>query len=669
MASISDQGFFLDGPAQLEEWVDFDQFLNLPAAYGDESSALAATNATSPHLVLSQDSEMWAAEPLDFSQSAFSEMIDLDMSQESFFASLSPEMSMNTDINVPIDNSALYSYSPYDSQWDFRQMIEAQAAADQSTASMKEKRREAGIELHLQRLCDAAARDLELYSDSNTSFSSPMWSDYARGSTSPQSASASASPKTPSVSAPAQAAGAGGIEMVLDLNMNAAANLPKKQKPRSQAQKENYIKARKYGACEKHKKQHKRCNCLEKAAAHLGVNNVPLDTSYRQRPRQPSQASLVHVDLRVSDQPGHERQLARPTIPGLGRVQPSSMPNLPRDNTTYERMVGSAVAMSPTRLAEKRVHAVPGERPQFRVFDLSPSANTAGLSLVSASHTKQNNGRSARHDIQQAGSAAFVPVKQSVSIPGGSAQPSMHHASNGSVQANARIASPNKPCKVSPTTSQHIDGVDRRAPTQTAPRLRLTGLSAATELATSTIGRTHSDLARHNLTFTPSLAVWLPREPLDAPRAGVSASAIRLESSQPQASQSSPAVSRGTENRGRPANRRLDQAKDAARTSGRAFFDGVESSMGRFLQEISLSVGASTLCQPARPQSEQLRGLAQAVSTQMGGFLASTLSAVAGIGSSTVSAAHWPEVVVGRFMSFMGSHIMAIRRSFYIPRV
>lgn len=46
--------------------------------------------------------------------------------------------------------------------------------------------------------------------------------------------------------------------MVLDLNMNATTNLPKKQKPRSQAQKENYIKARKFGACEKHKKQHKR---------------------------------------------------------------------------------------------------------------------------------------------------------------------------------------------------------------------------------------------------------------------------------------------------------------------------------------------------------------------------------------------------------------------------
>ena len=63
------------------------------------------------------------------------------------------------------------------------------------------------------------------------------------------------SPQNTSVS---EAPPPGGMEMVLDLNMNTAANVPKKQKPRSQAQKENYIKARKYGACEKHKKQHKR---------------------------------------------------------------------------------------------------------------------------------------------------------------------------------------------------------------------------------------------------------------------------------------------------------------------------------------------------------------------------------------------------------------------------
>jgi hypothetical protein len=151
------------------------------------------------------------------------------------------------------DDASFLEYNPYDSTIAFRNLVEAQAAADPRVASIKEKRREASIALHLQRLCDATALDLEMSSDSNTSFSSPSWSDYVRESTSPQPARPSG--ENTSV---AEASPPGAMEMVLDLNMNATANVPKKQKPRSQAQKENYIKARKYGACEKHKKQHKR---------------------------------------------------------------------------------------------------------------------------------------------------------------------------------------------------------------------------------------------------------------------------------------------------------------------------------------------------------------------------------------------------------------------------
>lgn len=258
MASTSDQFFYLDSPPQFEEWVDFDQFLDLPSAYGDEYSASASTNSVSPDMALPYDAEMLGTDLLDFSQSTLPDMIDYDASQEGFFADLSPEMGMIPDHLAALDDSACYTYPQYDASFDFRPMVEAQAAADPRIASIKEKRREAAIALHLQRLCDATARDLDMSSDSNTSFSSPSWSEYVRGSSSPQSASAS--PGTPS--APTPAAGTGGVELVLDLNMNAAANLPKKQKPRSQAQKENYIKARKYGACEKHKKQHKRVSLL-----------------------------------------------------------------------------------------------------------------------------------------------------------------------------------------------------------------------------------------------------------------------------------------------------------------------------------------------------------------------------------------------------------------------
>jgi hypothetical protein len=224
-----------------DEWVDFDQFLDLPSGYDDQSTA---TTISPQDLALSYEGDFTS--PAELMEPSF-DMFSYDLQQQDF-------MGMGGFMQDPaaplFDDASFAGYNPYDSRNSFRSMVEAQAAADPRTATIKEKRREAAIALHLQRLCDATALDLDMSSDSNTSFSSPSWSDYVRESTSPRP-----SPENASIS---EVPPPGGMEMVLDLNMNATANVPKKQKPRSQAQKENYIKARKYGACEKHKKQHKR---------------------------------------------------------------------------------------------------------------------------------------------------------------------------------------------------------------------------------------------------------------------------------------------------------------------------------------------------------------------------------------------------------------------------
>ncbi|KAJ5103677.1 hypothetical protein N7532_004206 [Penicillium argentinense] len=319
MASLGDQFFYMD--AQTDDWVDFDQFLNLPAAYGDD---YAASATVSPEMSLPYDAETLGNDLPAFFQSAFPDMVDHGaFEQDQFLADHSPDFELTADTPV-FDDAMFNAYQPYENGYSFRQMVETQAAADTRAASIKEKRREAAIALHLQRLCDSTARDLDMSSDSNTSFSSPSWSDYMRESISPQPAS-SGSPETTPAAPPPSAAGNGGLEMVLDLNMNATTNLPKKQKPRSQAQKENYIKARKYGACEKHKKQHKRCNCLEKAAARAGVNEAPLSTSLREQPHRP----LVHVpvlpDLRSSGVPGNDpSMIPRASIKVIKRPTSSS---------------------------------------------------------------------------------------------------------------------------------------------------------------------------------------------------------------------------------------------------------------------------------------------------------------------------------------------------------
>lgn len=288
MASVSDQFFYTEIPGQTDEYVDFDQFLDFTSTYGDDLSA--SVNSISPDMALPYNADMLCNDLPEFSQPAFSDMINYDMSQEALLDQ-SPNVELMTDPAPVFDDAMFQGYQSYDTSFDFRQMVEAQAAVDPRIASAKEKRREAAIALHLQRLCDATALEVDMSSDSNTSFSSPNFSDSMRESFSPQPVSASPE----STSAPPGAQGNGGMELVLDLNMNATTNLPKKQKPRSQAQKENYIKARKYGACEKHKKQHKRVSfeslfgwfCfitdanLDSATAWKRPLSAPASTTYR----------------------------------------------------------------------------------------------------------------------------------------------------------------------------------------------------------------------------------------------------------------------------------------------------------------------------------------------------------------------------------------------------
>jgi hypothetical protein len=253
MAFVGDQ-FFPQMDASPTEWVDFDQFLDLPAGYGEVSPSETTISPQDLTLPYEDDqSFIFTPSPSEPPQSTWTGMTNYHLTQEDMMG-YSMDGGYMPDPAAPLfDDDSVSGYNPYDSTMAFRNLVEAQAAADPRVASIKEKRREAAIALHLQRLCDATALDLDMSSDSNTSFSSPSWSDYMRGSTSPQPARPSRENTSVSGASPP-----GAMEMVLDLNMNATANVPKKQKPRSQAQRENYIKARKYGACEKHKKQHKR---------------------------------------------------------------------------------------------------------------------------------------------------------------------------------------------------------------------------------------------------------------------------------------------------------------------------------------------------------------------------------------------------------------------------
>ncbi|KAE8143988.1 hypothetical protein BDV38DRAFT_5698 [Aspergillus pseudotamarii] len=317
--------------SQGDEFFDFDNFFDIPSGYVDSNPT--SVNSISPKdfdLTYNDlDGSNWDSGLDMCTQIPFTDFVNHEPSFAEYFggaANVEPVVDPNDILQLPSSSpSEAFVGSEFDSAWlpgahsyddhyysTIRHMVESQAAVDPSCSSKKEKRREAAIALHLQRLQDAPLPEADMSSDSNTSFPSPPWSvSHDPACASPATTLLSDSTKSPTP--PSAEATPGGIELVLDLNMNTPANLPRKQKPRSRAQKENYIKVRKHGACEKHRKQHKRCNCLDIKGARLSVNNPALSptTAVLDSTRQtslplhsPSHARPRHVSLIKQTQTG-----------------------------------------------------------------------------------------------------------------------------------------------------------------------------------------------------------------------------------------------------------------------------------------------------------------------------------------------------------------------------
>lgn len=186
----------------------------------------------------------------------------------------------------------------------FKDLSRARAAADPRPLSRKQKQRDASIALYLERLRDTCNEAVAVLGASNnsddaqnnpmhpnqtsgnlnlgqipmswqqsstsgSSFSSGYDVNVVSGSSSPSDSFTEYSPRSLSSQPPtfssnqspdqqSPAPAAGGVELVMDLNMNTATSLPRKHRPRTQAQRQRYLAVRNHGACEKHKKQHKR---------------------------------------------------------------------------------------------------------------------------------------------------------------------------------------------------------------------------------------------------------------------------------------------------------------------------------------------------------------------------------------------------------------------------
>ncbi|KAJ5574064.1 uncharacterized protein N7459_008491 [Penicillium hispanicum] len=581
MASVSDQFLYTGASAQSDDWNDFDQFLDLPTAYGDADSASASS--ISPNMALPYDADMLGHDLPEFMQPAFPDMSNYDIAQGGFLADQSPNVGLMPDPTPVFDDAMFQDYQSYDGTFEFRQMVEAQAAADPRIASIKEKRREAAIALHLQRLCDATALDLDISSDSNTSFSSPSCPE-----------------GTP---APPPTTGNGGVELVLDLNMNATTNLPKKQKPRSQAQKENYIKARKYGACEKHKKQHKRCNCLEKAAARAGVNDVdvPMDLAFKQRP-DPS-------TLRSSALPG-------PRSSGLPSHDPSLNPSMAR---------------SVAKVTRKVVKGAPGHDPS-----VSPSAVQP---IVTPTTKPRSNVRP--QAPQCSASVVLPPVMQA----------SKHTGSSPGHDPSSR-----------PSTTLQSIRTTRKSVLQPIWRWRALGMSATnsgpSDILPHVLPKDRNNSRHTSPTNTPDTGVLnVPSLPARRPQTTVSSNPVDNRVSPvivaPYQTQSR-VVPRDSERSEVPVPARLLSALQTYQRGLAAFQPRLEQSPSD-QRLISITSGSAGF-------TETIAQVVRAVTAHLGGMFSRTVHALAGVGQSRWSSGTLSERLIHNCLSFTGRQLMSTRK-------
>lgn len=218
---VYDQGF------------DFGSFINFPEDNNMESNNMDFQFPTEDVSADLSFSDMQLIPDMDFSQ--------YDATLNAFDTFEYPASSVNES---PLTTN-YESFAPQAE--DFRFLVDSWASTDQRSRSMKQKRRDAAIDLHLQRFANAHSDSQLFPTDSEFSFSdSSQQSPVASTPVSSTSNSERSVPQT------------GGRELVFDINLNTATNLPKKQKKRTQAQIEDYINARRNGACLKHKKQHKK---------------------------------------------------------------------------------------------------------------------------------------------------------------------------------------------------------------------------------------------------------------------------------------------------------------------------------------------------------------------------------------------------------------------------
>lgn len=431
----------------------------------------------------------------------------------------------------------------------------------------------------------------------------------------------------------------------------------------------------------------------------MGVNDVPVNVAYKERPQQSAHSSPVLPDSRVSIVPGHDRSVP-PTLRPMAQV--TTVEVLKRainKSSGHDPSTNLSGVLPSVRGTMKRTSGVPGHNPQFSVSAFSAPAKQAGKIAAVQSDGALNVTRNLcgvrGHDPQYSASVFLTPVKdagknvvssgQNVSRPTASvSQPVQATNSRGVNPTNLRGATAGlssvktadnaagsvgqNVSRQSLSVPQSVKATNRRAITQPNLRWRIVGFSPTTDAGVASGVQESSNTrqttsttttSKSSVTRTPNLDVRRPRHTLPAHRVDSTVSSNTLVSSQAQPS-FVPTTGRTSGNLGVLATNNTQRSMvgfkkplDILSTRARAQVE-VSSPDRR-------SNSPRSSC--ANLQSGQNSLVVRSISTQLGGLFSSTVSAFAGIGLSSVSFASWSEQSIGKCISLLGSQLMSARKS------
>lgn len=423
----------------------------------------------------------------------------------------------------------------------------------------------------------------------------------------------------------------------------------------------------------------------------MGVQDVPMNVAYKERPQQSAHSSPVMPDSCVPSVPGHDRSSVSPTIRPLSNVSTGKKLKVTINNSPgHDPSTSSSGVLPSVKTTMKRTSGVPGHNPQFSV-SASSIAKQAGKTVAvqsdQAMDAKRNSSGVRGHDPQYNASAYLTYVKeagknvlasgQNVSRQATSASQPVRATNNRVVsQSNLRGAAAGLPAvktadkatgslgqgvsRQSPSVPQLVNVNNRRAIGQSNLRWRIVGFSPTTDagVSSSVPENTNtrqttptSSTSKSSIARCPHLDVRRPRDKMSAHIVDNSVSSTTPVSSRAQSSSVLATIGQQSVSRGGLA------TNNSPRST--AFFQNpleILSTRARAQAEISsldrcpnLSSGRNSL-------------VVRSMSTQLGGLFSSTVSAIAGIGLSSVSFASWSEQSIGKCISLLGSQLMSARK-------